>query len=283
MRTTNNDIIQYVFDEAFGNDNINVGDYGGFGFSSSDTHTHRHNDYYEITCVISGVFIHTYKEHNYNLTPGSLLLMTPNSVHQLYTEPMQATFFALCIREDYFQTFLKQHFPDHAENALSKCTALQLDSADFTYFEQLGRQMSAARPPLHVADMITYLTLINVFYKKSQPQKNKFEPVHRILNMLNEPSNLHLSAKRLYESVDISATNLINSFKEQTGYTIVEYKNKKRMEFAANMLRNTDKKIIDIAYELHYDSLSYFLRSFKKEFGVTPTEYRKKYKNNPIS
>ena len=53
------------------------------------------------------------------------------------------------------------------------------------------------------------------------------------------------------------------------------------MDLAASMLKDTNKKVIDIAYELHYDSLNYFLRAFKKEFGVTPTEYRKIYRLKP--
>ena len=276
MNTTNSNIIKYSFDNVY--DNFKVGPYGGFGFCSIDTGTHHHNDYYEITFVVSGVYIHTYKGRTYNLTPGDLILMTPHSEHQLYTEPMQATFFAICIHEDFFMSFLKQHFPEFEEHVFSKCTMTHLDSTDFNYLEQLGRQLSVTRPPRHVADTLTYLALVNIFHKNNPTSKSKSEPVQRILNMLNEPSLLHMSAQRLYSTVGISASTIIKNFKEQTGYTIVEYKNKKRMEFAANMLRNTDKKIIDIAYELRFESLSYFLRTFKKEFGITPTEYRKNHK-----
>ena len=73
---------------------------------------------------------------------------------------------------------------------------------------------------------------------------------------------------------------MIKLFKEQTGYTIIQYKNKKKLELATNMLINSDKKIIDITYELHFESLSYFVRSFRKEFGINPTEYRKTHRKN---
>ena len=276
MNTPGSHVIKYSFDEIYGD--FKVGPYGGFGFSSIDTRSHRHNDYYEITFIVSGVYIHTYKGHNYNLTPGDLILMSPHSEHQLYTEPMQATFFAICIQEDFFLSCVKQHFPDFEEHVFSKCTVAHLDSTDFTYLEQLGRQLSNTRPSRYVADTLTYLTLVNIFHKNNPTLKNKSEPVQRILNLLNEPSLLHMPASRLYSTAGLSAPTFIKNFKEQTGYTIVEYKNKKRMEFAANMLRNTDKKVIDIAYELRFESLSYFLRTFKKEFGITPTEYRKNHK-----
>ena len=278
MNPTNTDNYNYDFDEVYAN--IKLGSYGGFGFTSIDTKHHRHNDYYEITCVISGVYIHTYKGRNYNLTPGDLILMSPRSEHQLYTEPMQATFFAICIREDFFRSFIKQHFPDYSDNPLSKCTIVHLDTADFAYLEQLGRKLSATRPSIHVADMLTYLALTNVFHDKGNQKKDNSEYVQRLLNVLNEPSNLHMPAERIYKTVNLSVPTITKIFKEQTGYTIVEYKNKKRMELAANMLKSSDKKIIDIAYELHYEALSCFLRAFKKEYGMTPTEYRRKYKND---
>lgn len=275
MKKTNSNKAKRSFNDIF--ENIKVGNYGGFGFNSLEAPLHYHNDYYEITLVTSGVYIHTYKGHNYNLTPGTLVLMAPHSEHQLYTEPMQATFYAICIQEDYFHDFIKQHFPNFISNSLPQCTTLHLDTADFTYLEQLGRQMSVSRPALYVADTITYLTLLNIFYKKNQPTGNRVDHVQRILTILSEPSNLQISAQAIYELANIPPATLIKSFKEQTGFTIVEYKNKKRMELAAHMLRTSNKKIIDIAYELHYESLSYFLRSFKKEFNMTPTEYRKIY------
>lgn len=273
MNKTNSQIFNLSFDAEY--EDLRVGGYGGFGFSSFDVSAHCHNDYYEITCVTSGVYIHTHNGEMYNLTPGSLIFMTPQSIHQLYTEPLQATFYAICIHEDYFRIFMEQHFPEYANHAFPPCTTVHLDAADFTFLQRLGYQMSVPRPPLHVADMITYLTLVNILFKKNQPQADRTEHVQRVLSILSEPGNLHIATNRLYQAVEIAPSTLIKSFKEQTGYTIVGYKNKKRLEIAVDMLKNSNKKVIDIAYELHFGSLRCFLRSFKKEFGMTPTEYRR--------
>lgn len=266
----------FIFDEVYAD--IMVGGYGGFGFSSLDTPPHRHSDYYEITYVTSGIYFHTYAEQDYALTPGTLLLMSPHSEHTLYPESAQASFFALCIREDYFLAFIKQHFPDFSTAVFPKCTTVNLDTTDLDYLEKLGQQMNTAKPSLYIADIITYLTLVNIFYKKRPAPKNTAQPVQRILSILNNPSNLHIQVAQLYAIADIPVPALIKAFKEQTGCTIIEYKRKKRMEYAADMLQNTDLKVITIANELHYDSLSYFLRSFKKEFGIPPTKYRKLHK-----
>lgn len=271
----NSSIKAKTFNEMYAN--IKLNGYGGFGFSSFETDMHMHPDFYEITYITSGVYTHIHDSQTDIVTSGTLLFLSPHSIHQLHTEPMQATFFAICVHKDYFRNYLKQHFPSQAGNVMPNFVQMHLDTTDFTYLEQLGHQLSVPHPSSYVADTILYIVLTNLFYKKTQSQSSKAHYVQYILNILNEPNNLKLSAKEIYNTVDISVPVLTRKFKEQTGYSITEYKAKKKMEFAADMLKNSDKKIIDIAFELHYESLSYFLRCFKKEFGMTPSEYRKTF------
>lgn len=271
-------IINLSFDDMY--ENIKLKGYGGFGFSSFHTNMHNHPDFYEITYIVSGIYTHIYEGSTEVVTPGTLLLLSPHSIHQLYSEPKQSTFFAICIEKAFFQNFLTQHFPDFSANAIPKLMKTHLDNTDFSYLEQLGHQLSVPHPSAHIADRLVYIALSCLFYEKTQRKNSKTQHVQYVLDILNEPINLNLSAKELYETVPISPPILIRNFKEQTGYTIVEYKTKKKMELAANLLQNSNKKIIDIAYELRYESLSHFLYCFKKEFGMTPTEYRHKYKSS---
>lgn len=56
---------------------------------------------------------------------------------------------------------------------------------------------------------------------------------------------------------------------------MVEYKAQQKLKYACLLLEETNEKVIDIATSLHYDSLSYFLHAFKKQYGMTPSEYRR--------
>ena len=60
-----------------------------------------------------------------------------------------------------------------------------------------------------------------------------------------------------------------------TGISITEYIKKRRLSKAFEEIRNTNKKIIDIAFKYQYNSAASFNRAFKKQFNVTPTECRK--------
>jgi AraC family transcriptional regulator len=67
--------------------------------------------------------------------------------------------------------------------------------------------------------------------------------------------------------------------------TITEYIKKRRLSKSFEEIRNTNLKIIDIAFKYQYNSAPAFNRAFKQLFGITPTECRKgigNYKIVPI-
>jgi AraC family L-rhamnose operon regulatory protein RhaS len=73
----------------------------------------------------------------------------------------------------------------------------------------------------------------------------------------------------------IQRTQLGKIFLKLTGSTPMEYLFRIRMERAKTLLRETDSKIIDIAFECGYGSSQYFANAFKQANGSTPSEYRK--------
>ena len=59
--------------------------------------------------------------------------------------------------------------------------------------------------------------------------------------------------------------------------TVGQYINKSKIEAAANMLIYTEQSSLEISNYFDFSSHSHFINSFKKETGMTPNEYRKKY------
>ena len=66
------------------------------------------------------------------------------------------------------------------------------------------------------------------------------------------------------------------SFKHVTKVTPMQYIIQLRMTNALNLLDNTSYNIIQVANAVGYDDAYYFSRLFKKNVGVSPTEYRKR-------
>jgi AraC-like DNA-binding protein len=83
-----------------------------------------------------------------------------------------------------------------------------------------------------------------------------------------------LKVSQIYKEFPLAQSTLINSFRRRTGYTIVQYLGIKKMEYAAQMLRNSENNVTDIAAAVGISSLSHFIHKFKEHFGVSPKEYQ---------
>ncbi len=78
---------------------------------------------------------------------------------------------------------------------------------------------------------------------------------------------------------------LTTLFKKHTGFTLKEYAHKLKLDYAKNILASSDTSVQKIAYSLGYKDEKYFMKLFKQEEGVTPTQYRNSFylKNQPSS
>ena len=83
-----------------------------------------------------------------------------------------------------------------------------------------------------------------------------------------------LSLKALAEEFSISPSYLSSLFKKETGSTLTDFVNKKRIENAVFLLNSTDLQIQSIAAASGVADLNYFTRLFKRNMGRTPSEYR---------
>ena len=83
-----------------------------------------------------------------------------------------------------------------------------------------------------------------------------------------------LSLDEVSREIDISPYYFSKLFKEETGENFIEYLTSIRREKAQELLSMTDKSMKEICCEVGYSDPNYFSRSFKKNVGVTPTEYK---------
>ncbi len=75
-------------------------------------------------------------------------------------------------------------------------------------------------------------------------------------------------------SLDISVSTCLRLFKDVLGTTPIRYLVDYRLQKAMEELTSPDKKPIgEIAFSCGFTDATYFNRCFKKEYGMTPTEY----------
>ena len=98
--------------------------------------------------------------------------------------------------------------------------------------------------------------------------------VEKAKSYINENFQKDLSLDEISREYDISPYYFSKIFKDETGENFIEYLTGVRMEKAKQLLLNKELSMKEICSMVGYADPNYFSRSFKKNVGVTPTEYR---------
>lgn len=112
-----------------------------------------------------------------------------------------------------------------------------------------------------------------------------FDYLNKMIEYIEKNLDDEINFNELGKITNTNIFILERVFMFLTNMTITEYIKKRRLSKAFEEIRNTNLKIIDIAFKYQYNSASSFNRAFKQLFNITPTECRKgigSYKIVPI-
>ena len=101
------------------------------------------------------------------------------------------------------------------------------------------------------------------------------------LYMSQNFSDPNLMLSDVAKAVNMSKSRFSTVFSQTTGQTFTEYLIYLRLSKAKELLRTTNIKSSQIAHDTGYNDSHYFSYIFKKNTGMTPSEYRSQYQNQP--
>jgi len=117
-------------------------------------------------------------------------------------------------------------------------------------------------------------TLLQLQESKDQKKENL---VNKIISYIElNYCNPELSPEYLADYVSISPNYLRTIFKIVRNQSLSTYINEYRFEKAKHLLENTNLSVADIATKIGFANTNYFYTCFKKYYGVSPTEWRKR-------
>ncbi len=115
-----------------------------------------------------------------------------------------------------------------------------------------------------------------VLMKKAQYH----DTVRRIIAYVNGHfTESDMSISQIADAVFISPAYLGAFFKSKTGHTIGQYIRDIRIRYALYLLENKQDSVLDVALKCGYADANYFAKAFKKEKGISPSEYRDQVRN----
>ncbi|MES2447534.1 MAG: helix-turn-helix domain-containing protein [Bacteroidota bacterium] len=116
------------------------------------------------------------------------------------------------------------------------------------------------------------------YFSTFQPSRNHNDDLVAIAQDKIE-ANYHDAAtiEELIKDIPASRRNIVRRFKLITGITPIEYLQQTRVEAAKKLLENTNKQMTEVIYNSGYNDPKAFRKIFKKNVGMTPTQYRDKF------
>ena len=113
-------------------------------------------------------------------------------------------------------------------------------------------------------------------YRSAEMDAGQIEMVETIKKYINSHLNQTIMREDITKRVHLNADYVNRLFKKETGMSVKSYIIQQKMLEARDLLKNTSLPISHIAVRLGYSNFSHFSSSYKKKFGITPLEEKRR-------
>jgi len=248
---------------------------------------HRH-DFFEVLYLLKGSGYHVIDANKYEIKPPCIFFMSPGQAHKLelsndiegYIFIFTADFYLLnrsnqnsLIEFPFFYTIHQDNPPLLLEN-----------ESDIRFLETLFRQGIAeisesteSIPEMLRSILDLILTTCSARYPMSENLLNKGKGqmlVKRFFHLVEENNQKNLSLSDYAKMIGITPNHLTQTVKLLTGKTSSQIVKAKQLLEIKRLLVHTNLNVSEIANQLNFEDQSYFTKSFKRETGITPLQYR---------
>lgn len=271
---------------------------GEFLSNQINVYLHWHNEM-EIIYVKSGVGKVYIDMNFYDIQSGDIIIINKEALHYLYNDTdttlkYEAIIFDLSLLQNSFLDYCQVTFINPLIENNLKTNHIIKDS--YIGYDEILYYVCKIIKSYNNGNFGFQLEikglLFNLFYElfnNAYIQKpssefidnnNKLFKLKNVIKYIYDNYNKPLSIKELSRIAGYSEYHFIRFFKSQTGKTCTNFINALRIEKSLDLLINTNLSITDIAFNVGYDDVSYFIKIFKRLTCKTPSNYRKSLVNN---
>ena len=249
--------------------------------------SHSQN-YYEFCFFLEGNVTMQINGKQYPLTHGDVLLIPPGLPHHSIIHDCEAPYrrFVFWISQEFYEQLLEIS-PDYGYMIQHACAKNRYithhDQISFNTLQsklirlleemQGDRFCREAQISLCVNDLILHLN--RTAYERSHPvrQTETAALYQTICNFIETHIEEDLSLDRLSNEFFVSKYHIAHMFKDNLGISIHQYITKKRLSLCQQAIQG-DMSITEAYQAFGFGDYSSFFRAFKKEYGISPKEYK---------
>lgn len=248
------------------------------------------HDFLEITYIVSGEGLYHIEDKSIKVKEGDFLIINNYERHRVQY-PLESPLYEIVLHFDpeILHSFLKEQSNPFNYASTMFYNKLVVDSEIQNQMkkiiEDIVLEFKEQKPyyELHITSLLTYF--ISFILRHSDVRtftstiiNNRASNIARIENILKYLSKnigVETNLKSVAKHFSLNPNYFSEYFKNMMGITFTDYLRELRISSAAQMIERGNKKIIDIAYDCGYNSISAFYEAFLKIKGIPPKQYKK--------
>jgi len=240
------------------------------------------------------------------LTAGEGVIINSNLMHSLKpsTEDYNCSFYSTVFHPDFIfnssesELYQKYMVPISSPSVFQYLTLNENDEAQSELLEYVNEIIADNLIKKYGYELTTksrlcmmLSKLLNLVTPQTKPKKKSIGITHdearakEIILYIQQNYSSKITLDELAEHINISKSECCRCFKRSIGITPIEYLMKYRILMAVNLIQNSDPRnrfFSDLSSKVGFNNASYFNKLFRQYIGCTPSEYRRKLKNNTV-
>ena len=247
------------------------------------------HDELEIIYVKRGFLTVSISGENYIGTPGDAFVVSPGNLHFMGSQTGNVDYFTFLFPLKYISFRTDDILDDKLLEPLNSGHLIINPEIEDTVKEQCEqlveiygakKEESQSKITAQIKTKIILLQFILELWKRGFIVENdtsgKNTVEKEMVSYIQQNFTGKILLKEFGEQFHLSEKYISRYFKEHFHITLSQYITHLRLEHAKQLLQDTDIPVTEIAMQSGYQNVSYFIRSFKKAYGVSPLKYRKK-------
>ncbi len=251
---------------------------------------HRHS-HFEIGLFLKGTGIYSIDGQQYSINAGDIFVFSSNEIHcitQVDTdtemELMNIHFEPRYLWASEDDSFLKDNsgfffshskeFKNQLQRGTRETEAIRqlILEIECEITEKKEAYLSMVRSKL--INILVYLIRNYGYYQKDSTSDN-YNYIVSAIDFIRENYTNGITLQSIAEAVNISPNYLSSIFHQTTGVPIWDYVTESRINSAIHMLdEHSNKTMLEIALLCGFNNTANFNRAFKKQTGLSPSEYK---------
>ncbi|SDJ98091.1 AraC family transcriptional regulator [Sediminibacillus albus] len=248
---------------------------------AGDLVSEHHHQVHQILYALEGEGKAVLNGESFSFKQDNVAVIVPYSVHSIVSDS-KLTVLVLAFEHSILQPSVSR---DLLQSFFSATQLVKLHPFDGSNVRQLLRKMlyeQSQGEAINYVAMKIFLSELLLKFARSSNESEMFDAnvlrAERLRNYIDTHYFEVISSTDLSSKLGISTRHLNNIFKDRYQVTPMQYLTEVRVDLAKQLLTETSKDIASICFEVGFESLSTFYRTFKNTTEVSPNKYRTAYK-----